>query len=275
MIQKKLFARDIQSFQKKIYDFYHKHGRALPWRTTTNPYHILVSEIMLQQTQVDRVKQKYAEFIRAFPNVKVLARAPFHKILKCWQGMGYNRRALYLKRIAEIITQKYNGNFPKMQDELKKLPGIGVHTAASICAFAYNQPVVFIETNIRTVFIQEFFKSKKTVQDSEIIPLVEQALDRKNPCKWYNALMDYGVMLKSKNINPSRKSAHYTKQSKFEGSNRQIRGKILKLLTEQSLSQREVEAYIGVQKDIVARNLSSLKTEGFIREAKKRYCITR
>jgi len=187
---------------------------------------------MLQQTQVDRVVQKYEEFIACFPDFNSLAKAPLRNILQAWQGMGYNRRALYLKKTAEEVAGKFNGRMPGTVEALTGLPGIGRNTACSIAAFAFNKPVVFIETNIRSVFIHFFFSDRTDVHDREILPLVEKVLDAENPRQWYSALMDYGVMLKKTHPNPSRKSAHHQKQSKFEGSNRQVRGMIIRILTE-------------------------------------------
>ena len=149
-------------FKKIILDYYKKHGRHdLPWRKTHDPYKILVSEIMLQQTQVGRVMAKYKEFIREFPDFKKLAQAPTAKVLKAWSGLGYNRRALYLKRTAERVTNEFQGKLPKDQSMLVDLPGIGPNTAGAICAYSFNMPVVFIETNIRRVFIHFFFNKTK------------------------------------------------------------------------------------------------------------------
>jgi A/G-specific adenine glycosylase len=134
----------IRLFRQKIYRYYRRNGRPLPWRKTRNPYHILVSEIMLQQTQVERVMQKYPRFIASFPDFKTLAKAPLRKILQQWQGMGYNRRALFLKKIAVEVVEKFNGRLPRTMEELMTLPGIGKNTAASISAFAFNKPVAFI-----------------------------------------------------------------------------------------------------------------------------------
>jgi len=214
-----------------VFSWYKKNKRDLPWRKTHDPYHILISELMLQQTQVSRVVQKFPAFIKTFPTFKSLADISFKEILKEWQGMGYNRRAFYLKKIAGVITHDYKGRLPHDPELLKKLPGIGPNTAASICAFAFNKPTVFIETNIRSVFIHEFFSKKNNISDKDILPLVEQTLDTKNPRDWYNALMDYGTMIKETYGNPNLKSKHYIKQSKFKDSNREMRGNILRLLT--------------------------------------------
>ena len=231
---KNLATEKISLFQKKIYNFYTKNKRSFSWRKTTDPYKILVSEIMLQQTQTKRVEKKYQEFIKVFPNFKKLAESSLHTILKVWQGMGYNRRALYLHQIAILVIENYNGKLPAEEKILQTFKGIGKNTAASICAFAFNAPTVFIETNIRSVYINYFFKNKKRVTDEQILNLVKQTLDYKNPREWYYALMDYGVFLKKQFKNLNLQSAHYIKQTAFEGSDRQIRGKILKLLTEKN-----------------------------------------
>lgn len=266
--------RAVKSFRRVIYGHYDEHGRTLPWRETEDPYSILVSEIMLQQTQVDRVTEKYRQFIEVFPDIPALARAPLKTVLKVWQGLGYNRRALALHKIAQIVRDQYNNALPRSLDELVTLPGIGPATAAAILAFAFNQPTVFIETNIRSVFIHFFFPGRMDVRDDEILPLVEISLDRSNPRKWYSALMDYGVALKKRHANPGRKSAHYSRQSPFNGSNRQVRGRIVRLLTEKSYSSvRELSEQMNIPLDLVKRNLITLEDEGFIRRSGKRLTI--
>jgi len=264
----------IRSFRRKIYRYYQSHGRALPWRATRNPYHILISEVMLQQTQVDRVVQKYREFIASFPDFKSLAGAPLRNILQVWQGMGYNRRALYLKKIAEEVADNFNARLPKTVEELTGLPGIGRNTACSIAAFAFNKPVVFIETNIRSVFIHFFFNDRVNVHDREILLLVEKTLDAENPREWYSALMDYGVMLKKAHPNPSRKSAHHQKQSKFEGSNRQVRGMIIKMLTgSPKITEEEIIRRLPAPAQKIKNNLLLLHKEGFIKTHGKKLSI--
>lgn len=220
----------IRKFRKKIYDYFKENKRVFPWRQTQDPYEILVSEVMLQQTQVARVVKKYEQFVKIFPSIADLADAQFLDVLRIWSGLGYNRRAKYLHEAAKIVVEKYSGEVPSDLKQLLQLPGVGVNTAGALCAYAFNKPVVFIETNIRSVFIHEFFDDKNDLHDNQILPLIEQTLDHKNPRKWYWALVDYGVHLKKTTANPSRKSTHHVRQTKFEGSNRQIRGKILKLL---------------------------------------------
>ncbi len=244
-------------FKRTIWLYYRRFGRRFLWRKTRDPYRILVSEIMLQQTQAGRVKEKYPEFLRTFPTVRSLARAPLSRVLRAWQGMGYNRRALFLKKIAATILKKFNGRVPSSQEKLESLPGIGHATASAIRAFAFNAPGVFIETNIRRVFIHFFFANKKKVSDKEILPLVKKTLDRAHPREWYWALMDYGTMLGEKRENPNRKSAHYARQAPFRGSRRELRGRILRVLlahsaqTEKSIV-RLTKARAGIARDVLA-----------------------
>jgi A/G-specific adenine glycosylase len=235
----------------------------------------MVSEIMLQQTQVERVIDKYQKFTALFPDIQTLDRAPLQKVLSVWQGLGYNRRALALKKIARILIEEYNGKVPRTTDELVKLPGIGQATASEIVTFAFNQPTVFIETNIRSVFLHCFFPNRDDVRDDEILPLVAQTVDHSNPREWYYALMDYGTILKRQHTNPSRKSTHYYKQSPFNGSNRQIRGKIVKYFTEnQSGTGKQIAQDLQIPIEKAEHNLISLEKEGFLTRKGKRLTIT-
>ncbi len=259
--------QDFKKFKKTIRDYHKKHGRhALPWRKTEDPYKILVSEYMLQQTQVGRVISKYELFMKVFPTFKKLANADNRDVLKAWQGLGYNRRALYLKRTAEIVDEKYNGILPSDLNLLVELPGIGPNTAAAICAYSFNIPVVFIETNIRRIFIHFFFsKIKRKISDDEILMLVQKTVDRKNPRLWYSALMDYGTYLKSQVENPNRKSKTYAKQSKFKGSDREIRGKILKLLLEKNtITETGLITTLKEKGNRMKKILETLIRDGFV-----------
>jgi A/G-specific adenine glycosylase len=255
----------IRQFRKRIYDYYSRHRRDLPWRRTHDPYRILVSEIMLQQTQVGRVIPKYAEFIRRFPSVSSLAACPLLEVVASWQGLGYNRRALLVHRLAKRIISEHGGRIPRARESLEGLPGIGRATAGAICAFAFNQPVIFIETNIRSVFLYFFFENKTHVGDNQLFPVIEKALDRKNPRLWYSALMDYGVHLKEALVNPSRRSRHYTRQSRFEGSTRQVRGLIVKNLVKHNrLKEAALCRLTGIEPDRLRRALAALCAEGLI-----------
>lgn len=266
-----LTSGSIAQFQKVIYDYYRENRRSFPWREHITPYHVFVSEVMLQQTQAQRTVSKFNEFIAAFPDFASLAAASVRDVLSHWHGLGYNRRALSLKKSAECIMSEHKGQLPTSLAVLDALPGIGHATACSISAFAFNKPVVFIETNIRSVFIHFFFLDREEVHDRELLGLVETTLDRHNPRDWYYALMDYGTMLKKKG-NPSRKSKHYTKQSTFKGSDREIRGAILKLLlTQQELDERQIAHVLQKDEERVSRILQDLVKEGFILKKQMRY----
>jgi A/G-specific adenine glycosylase len=264
----------VNRFRKKIYDHFAKHGRDLPWRKIRDPYAILVSEIMLQQTQVDRVIGKYAEFLAAFPDFSTLAKAPNAKLLRVWQGMGYNRRALSLRKLARVVIAEHKDRLPPDPDILVTLPGIGKYTAGAVSAFAFNKPVIFMDTNIRRVFIHEFFRDRQHIHDDELVPLVRRTLDTKNPRKWYNALMDYGTALKKEHGNPNKRSVHYTRQSPFENSNRQVRGRIIKaLVTGAPLTEARIVTETGMAAERVSKNLDQLAREGFIVKKEDRYLI--
>jgi A/G-specific adenine glycosylase len=264
----------VDRFRQQIYGFYQDHGRRMPWRDTSDPYHILVSEIMLQQTQVERVALKYEPFLTAFPDVASLARAPLREIMLQWQGLGYNRRALALQRLAQRLVTEFQGRLPASVATLRTLPGIGAATAGALAAFAFNQPVVFIETNIRRVFLHCFFGDQNGVQDQEILPLVDQTLDRGQPRPWYYALMDYGAMLKRAAPNPNRRSAHYQRQSAFAGSDRQIRGLILKtLLGTPALSVQELVRALGKSPERTRALIEALIQEGFLKQTGSRLSI--
>lgn len=261
---------DIRRFREKIWGYYRLHKRDFPWRRTKNPYHILVSEVMLQQTQVARVVPKYKFFLKKFPTIQAIARASLRDVLRAWQGLGYNRRALSLKKSAEMVLKRFGGKVPSDSRLLNSLPGVGEGTAGAIRAFAFNKPVVFIETNIRRVYIYFFFKNRRKVSDKEILPLVEEALDRKNPREWYWALMDYGARLRrgyggQAILNPNRKSAHYAKQAKFTGSKRELRGKILKLLVQRkSGTITQIAKTTLWPRSEVLGALRELEGEGFV-----------
>lgn len=261
-------------FQKIIYDFYAKEKRYLPWRETNDPYRIMISEIMLQQTQVSRVIEKYQQWIEVFPTVKTLAEAKTAEVLKYWQGLGYNRRALNLQRAAQIIMVDFGGKVPERFDQLLTLPGIGPYTAAAICAFAFNRPLPLIETNIRRVYLHFYFPDEELIGDKQLMPLIEETLDSDNPRDWYYALMDYGSQLPKVIANPNRRSKHYTKQSKFIGSNRQARGQILKHLLEYGKSSKiSFFKKLQLEHTKIEQSLDQLLDEGFIVQDKKSYTL--
>ncbi len=268
-----LSAKVVDEFRGIIWDYYKRHKREFPWRNTTEPYKIFLSEMMLQQTQTSRVKKKYRAFLKKWPTFKDLAEAELEDVLKLWQGLGYNRRAIWMKNIAEKVYNEMDSVFPEDPKALQKLKGIGEATAGEITAFAFNKPVVFIETNIRRLFIHFFFHTRDEVKDKEIMPLIEKTLVGDKSREWYYALMDYGVMLKKKfpKKNPNKKSAHYRKQKKFEGSNRQLRGKILRyMLKHKKASVEQVSLSLGHKIGHVRENLENMTNEGFLEKTKEK-----
>lgn len=264
-----------RDFIAVVQKFYAEHGRhGLLWRATADPYKILVSEIMLQQTQVERVIPKYRAFLKQFPSVSALANAPLGEVLIAWQGLGYNRRAKMLQNCAREIAGHYNGHFPQAKEGLVKLPGIGPYTASALMAFVYNEPVTLIETNVRSVYLHHFFHDKAEVTDAELLPLIARTVSEKNPREWYYALMDYGSYLKKEFKNPSIKSAHHVKQSAFKGSDRQIRGAIIRALAEAKQTRKDFHAKLSAYEDIrIDAQIEKLKSEGMVTYKNKKYSL--
>ena len=269
----------LAAFQAEVREHYRKHRRDLPWRRTHDPYAILVSEIMLQQTQVPRVLDKYPLFLVRFPTICVLAQAEVGEVLAAWSGLGYNRRALSLHRAAKIIAERHRGRVPESATELRRLPGVGAATAAAVSAFAFARAEPFIETNIRSAFIHFFFQDVDGVSDADILPLVERTLDRDDPREWFYALMDYGVWVKKTFGNPSRRSKHHTVQSPFAGSRRQMRARALQLLLSVASSGADAAAVRDMLPDLdrgleeVVSVLDDLVREGFLEKDGDAYRI--
>jgi len=256
-----------KKFKELVWNFYNTNARDLPWRKTVNPYRIWVSEIMLQQTQVARVLPKYKEFLKKFPNIKVLAEVPLSEVLKLWQGLGYNRRAKLLHQGAKYIQKEHKGVFPK--EGLEIIPGIGAYTAGAIRAFAFNEAVPCIETNIRTVYLHHFFKDKKDVSDKELLLIIAKTLHTENPREWYWALMDYGAHLKRSGVQINNKSKHYAKQSTFKGSDREVRGAVLKALAD----EKSINSLFPDREEQLQIQIKKLLEEGFIKKRGGRYTL--
>jgi A/G-specific adenine glycosylase len=259
------------NFRKIVWAYYRKFGRHdLPWRKTRNPYRILVSEVMLQQTQVERVIPFYKKFIKQFPTAKKLAAEPLSEVLKSWQGLGYNRRAKMLRAAAQELAARKISTV----SEWETLPGVGPYTARAIVAFAYNQNVVFVETNIRTVVIHYFFPNRKKVSDTEIEKILANVLPKGKSRDWYSALMDYGAYLKRSGISHNARGTTYAKQSKFTGSSREARGAILRALAESDVSRaRLVNVFGTTRRAQVLAALNALCTEGLVRVNGNRYTL--
>ncbi|MCQ8894727.1 MAG: A/G-specific adenine glycosylase [Methanolinea sp.] len=266
---------EIEDFREMVWRFSRASRRDFPWRNTEDPYCILVSEVMLQQTGVERVGVSYPAFIETFPGFSALAAASLSEVLRAWKGLGYNRRAYYLHQAARIVQNEHGGSLPRDERALVTLPGVGRATAAAIRAFAFNEPSVFIETNIRRTFLFWFFPEGKGISDRTILPLVAATLDQKDPREWYYALMDLGHHLRCIIPDPNTRSAHYHRQSPFPGSDREIRGKIIGLLLSRSpMDQADLLAAIHADPGRVLCACSRLEEEGIVTREGGRFRIT-
>ncbi len=262
--------KNLKEFQQRVLNFYKENGRSLPWRETQDPYAIMVSEIMLQQTQVDRVIPKYLAFLEKFPDIKSLADGNTADLLKLWSGLGYNNRALRLQKSCQTIMKIYDGKFPAHVDALLKLPGIGPYTARSILIFAFNENVATVDTNIRRIFIHEFSLDEKT-NDKELFALAEEVLPYGQSGDWHNALMDYGSKILT-----SRKTGikARTKQSKFKGSNRWYRGQILKrLVVGEELEISNLIKEWKKEESFLKKIIERMEKEGLIKIDKNKLMI--
>lgn len=267
-----------ERFVRTVFEHYRLHGRhALPWRKTKDPYRILVSEVMLQQTQVERVIPYYKAWCKKFPTAKALAHAPLKDVLVMWQGLGYNRRAKNLQTACKELSKK--ASFPRTVEELEKLSGIGPYTARAVASFAYNQPVVMVETNIRTVILHHFFKHKNQVKnggvsDTEIEEILEKVLPQGKSREWYWALMDYGASLKHSGVTHTAKMKAYSKQSVFKGSSREARGALIKALAKSSHSESKLLLILGKERKIQVRTqLTALVKEGMVVKKRGMYML--
>lgn len=269
-----LSPRTIEAFREAVWEYYRSHGRQMPWREDPSPYRVLVSELMLQQTQVARVIPKFDAFMYTCSDFALLAEKSLGDVLALWSGLGYNRRAKYLHQTARLVVSDHGGVLPDMYTELVKLPGIGKNTAGAILAYAYNQPVVFVETNIRTVYFHHFYPdSHDPVSDKELEALVELTLDHDNPREWYWALMDYGSYLKKTAGGKLESSKHYVKQSPLKGSLREMRGRILKVLVDGPQTKSELYEHVKGDERF-EKALSMLTHEGFIEHSGENIGLT-
>lgn len=246
----------------------------MPWREDTRPYYVLVSELMLQQTQVARVIPKFEAFIERFPDEQALANASLADVLKLWQGLGYNRRAKFLHEAAKMIVYDFDGTFPVDEQDILKLPGVGKNTAGAILAYAYNKPTLYVETNIRTVYIHHFFNDNFDVNDRDILELLDKTMNRENPREFYWGLMDYGSHLKAQGVRNIDQSRHYKKQSKLEGSLRQMRGVIVRALVGEDMNLNELGSLIG-KDDRFEPALQGLIRDGLVQQTGDRLHLTK
>lgn len=263
-----------QEFTDYIWQKGRELYRDMPWRRDTRPYYVLVSELMLQQTQVARVIPKFEEFIATFPDERALARASLADVLRRWQGLGYNRRAKYLHEAAKKIMNEWGGVWPQTQMELQQLPGVGPNTAGALMVYAFNQPNIFIETNIRTVYFLHYFSEEDSVKDTQVRETLECTLDIEHPREFYWALMDYGSHLKSDGLRNIRQSKHYKKQTALEGSVRQVRGAIIRALSVRDMSDKELRQTVAAD-DRYMKALDGLLRDELVARSSNRLHLTK
>lgn len=263
-----------EAFRELIWEKGRQLYRDMPWRQNTSPYYVLVSELMLQQTQVERVKSKFAMFMERFPTIETLAAAPLAEVLSLWNGLGYNRRAKFLHEAAKMVVREFNGVFPQAVTELVRLPGVGNNTAGALSVYAFNQPQVFVETNIRTVYFYHFFPNDTAVDDHEIREKLKQTMDYEHPREWYWALMDYGTYLKSQGIRNNATSRQYVKQSPLAGSVREVRGQIVRALTTADHSLEHLKRHVTVDERFEVA-LEGLIKDGLVMQTDDYFHLTK
>ena len=258
----------LSAFKALILTFYAQHGRPFIWRETCDPYAILVSEVMLQQTQTGRVVPKYEAFLSRWPDFSSLAEASTESLLSVWKDLGYNRRSLNLGKRAKM-TEAWDWTIPNDRVLIESLPGVGKATSAAIRSFCFGEKSVYLETNIRRVLLTAFYPEQDEVKDKDLeLLLHDLSLINEDMKIWYYALMDYGVLLKALLPNANKRSAHYTKQKKFENSNRQIRGQLIHLLTDTGAKELSAiyEILSSFEDERILNSLDQLSQEGFVQE---------
>lgn len=261
----------IRAFRETVWQRARELYRPMPWRDKPTFYHVLVSELMLQQTQVPRVRVKFAEFMQAFPDVEALAAAPLSDVLRIWQGLGYNRRAKFLHEAARYVVA--HGQ-PTTREGLMRLPGVGHGTAGALMNYVYEVPTAFVETNVRTVYFNHFFEGRAGVSDRELLTLVDATMDREHPREWYWALMDYGTWLKRQGAAKLVYSKHYHRQSPLKGSVREVRGQIITRLTERDYTVDELADTLPADERFDAA-LTGLVRDGLVQCSGDRIHLTK
>lgn len=270
MIPKMLPTKQITAFQKEILDWYKHNKRDLPWRHSRDPYNILVSEVMLQQTQVDRVIPKFFAWMARFPTLASLASASTRDVLLYWSGLGYNRRALYLQRLAQKVVKNNNGIFSQDEKELMQLPGIGQYTARALLCFAFNKQIAVVDTNVRKVILTKFSVVSSQFSDKEMQKIATELLPQGRAYEWNQALMDYA------SANLKKEKISIPKQAPFKTSKRFYRGQVIRLLLQRSATGKELFdnlENLGISRESFFSILEDMKKDGLIEEKKSRFSL--
>ncbi|MDY6769142.1 MAG: A/G-specific adenine glycosylase [Candidatus Nanohaloarchaea archaeon] len=275
---------DVEQLQDELLDWYQENKRDLPWRRTDDPYEVLVAEIMLQQTQVSRVVPKWEAFLDRFPTVEELADAPLGDVLELWDGLGYNNRAKYLKQAAEQVVDEFGGEFPRDPEQLEELQGVGEYTANAVASFAFNNGGPVFDTNVRRLL----YRFHGAAGDDELKAFHEQIFPEGESRVWNNAVMELGAEVCvdgtprcrecpwRQDCTAFRKKNFETpdiqSQSSFEGSWRQYRAKVLKLLMDAALDRDAIEEELALPDEYdLDELLAELQEEGMIEETGGEY----
>jgi A/G-specific adenine glycosylase len=280
-----------------ILAWYDARGRSLPFRGTTDPYAVLVSEVMAQQTQISRVAPAWSAFMATFPTVSALADATPADVLRSWRGLGYNRRGLNLWRAARSIVDEHGGAVPSSVEALERLPGIGPYTARAVAAIAFGAPVGAVDTNVRRVLSRAVVGRLDGVPAAELQRLANAAVPPERPADWTHALMDVGATF-CRPLRPECEScpasawcryvaggretgvarrAGGPERAPFRSSSRWLRGKILDRLREaRDASWVDLDERIGVHgMDAVATALARMSVEGLLERHPERNLTAR
>ena len=252
----------VRAFRRKVLRFYRRSGRDLPFRHTTDPYRIVVAEVMLQQTQVDRMLFWYEAWLERWPDWHSLARAGRREVLKMWSGLGYNRRALYLLETARRVVNEYQGRLPSDYRALIRLPGIGPYVANAVLVFAFGQRRAAVDTNVRRVLIHEL-GLPPDIPAKAVQEIAQAVLPRTDPAEWHHALMDYGALALPRQAGrPRSREAG----ERYEGSLRQVRGEIIRRLTTAARIRLDTVARsLACPLGTVVRAATALEKEGLVR----------
>jgi len=260
--------------------------RAYPWRRTRDPYRVLVAEVMLQQTQAARVEPAFARFLRAFPSLRALARAPLREVLVAWDGLGYNRRAVALAEAARRIAREHGGRVPRDPTALRSLPGVGPYTAAAVASIAFGLPAATVDTNVRRI-VSRVTAGAEDLGAGRVRELAQAWLDPRDPGAWNQALMDLGRELCRPRPRcepcPLRTGCRYAAGHRsvvaprrkdaepFAGSMRQLRGAVVRALRRlPSATVDELTRTVGADGERVAEAVRRLSAEGLLERAGRR-----
>jgi A/G-specific adenine glycosylase len=255
--------RTARALQRRVFSWYAEHRRDLPWRRTTDPYAVLVSEVMLQQTQVSRVIPAFERWMARYPTLETLAGAQLRDVLAEWSGLGYNNRAERLRRTAQSVTAAARGAaaLPTTMDALRRLPGIGPYTARAVLIFAHDADLAAVDANVRRVLTHEL-ALPHDLSPAAVQAVADAVLPKGRARDWHNALMDYGALVLTGRATGIRAPR---RQTPYEGSRRWYRARTLRLLLEHgALDLPELAEALGLCEDDTGALVALLERDGLV-----------